>query len=358
MMGVANLQQNMQELSERTGGFAVMNTNEIGKNMLRVVEDVRSHYEITYVPASQVYDGHFRKIELRVSDPKLTVQSRNGYYALPDLNGRPVEPFELDALKVLSMSSRPTAFPFRLEALRFRPDAGGFRYEIAFDVPIENLSTKLDAAGTNARIHATFMALIKDSKGEVVDKVSQDIDRLEPADKLAMFRRGEVIFTSTVSLAPGHYTIEAASLDAEGNRSSVRRIAIMVPQPAAIALSDIALVHDLQAVSGSRNPENGLEFDGGRITPELCGTTPASQSAALYFVVYPDHPVAVAPDVQFLRDGALVAEVRPTASQPDATNATPFIVSTKLPPGDYEARVTVQLGEHSLRRSTIFTVVP
>jgi hypothetical protein len=173
-----------------------------------------------------------------------------------------------------------------------------------------------------------------------------------------MFRRGEVIFTSTVSLAPGHYTIEAASLDAEGNRSSVRRIAIMVPQPAAIALSDIALVHDLQAVSGSRNPENGLEFDGGRITPELCGTTPASQSAALYFVVYPDHPVAVAPDVQFLRDGALVAEVRPTASQPDATNATPFIVSTKLPPGDYEARVTVQLGEHSLRRSTIFTVVP
>jgi VWFA-related protein len=358
LMGVANLQQNMQELSERTGGFAVMNTNEIGKNMLRVVEDVRSHYELTYVPASQVYNGHFRKIEVRVFNPKLTVQSRDGYYALPDLNGRPVEGFELDALKVLNLSSRPAAFPFRLGALRFRPEAGGFRYEIAFDLPIENLSTKTGPEGKLARIHASFLALIKDSKGEVVDKVSDDIDRFEPADKLEMFRRGEMIFTSTVFLAPGHYTVEAASLDVAGNRSSVRRMAIMVPRPDAMALSDLTLVHDLQTASGLRDPANSLEFDGGKITPELSGTTPAMQSAALYFVVYPDQPVAVSPDVQFLRDGALVAEIRPAASQPDATNATPFIVSTKLPPGDYEARVTVQLGGRALQRSTVFTVVP
>lgn len=356
LMGVANRQENMQELSERTGGFAVMNTNEIGKNMLRVVEDVKTHYEITYVPSSQVYDGHFRKIEVRVSNPKLTVQSRDGYYALPELNGKPIEIYELAALKALNSSERPAAFPFRLAALRFRPEPGGFRYEIAFDVPIDELSTKLDPAGKLARIHATLVALIKDSKGEVVDKVSEDIDRMEPADKLEMFRRGEIIFTSAVSLPPGHYTVEGASIDAEGNRSSVRRIAIMVPRPDTTGLSDLALVHDLQTLSSSRDPRDGLEFDGGRITPEIGGTTPSTQNAALYFVVYPDHSVAVAPDVQFLRDGAVVAEVRPTASQPDATNATPFIVSTKLPPGHYEARVTVQFGGRALQRSTAFTV--
>jgi VWFA-related protein len=358
LMGVANRQENMQELSERTGGFAVMNTNEIGKNMLRVVEDVRSHYEITYVPSSQVYDGHFRKIEVRVANPKLTVQSRDGYYALPELNGRPIETYELAGLKALNASEHPAAFPFRLAALRFRPEPDGFRYEIAFDVPIDELSTKLDPAGKLARIHATLVALIKDSKGEVVGKLSDDIDRLEPADKLEMFRRGEIIFTSAVSLAPGHYTVEGASIDAEGNRSSVRRIAIMVPQPNAAGLSDLALVHDLQTLGSLRDPRDGLEFDGGRITPELSATTPSTQNAELYFVVYPDSSAAVAPDVQFLRDGAVVAEVRPTASQPDATNATPFIVSTKLPPGEYEARVTVQFGGRALRRSTIFTVAP
>jgi VWFA-related protein len=358
LMGVANRQENMQELSERTGGFAVMNTNEIGKNMLRVVEDVRSHYELTYVPTSQVYDGHFRKIEVRVTNPKLTVQSRDGYYALPELNGRTVETYELAALNALSSSAHPAAFPFRIAAYRFRPEPGGFRYEIAFDVPIDELSTKLDPAGKLARIHTTLVALIKDSKGEVVDKVSNDIDRMEPADKLEMFRRGEIIFTSAVSLAPGHYTVEGASIDAEGNRSSVRRIAIMVPQPDATGLSDLALVHDLQSLGNSRDPRDGLEFDGGRVTPELGGSTPSTQNAALYFVVYPDRSLAVAPHVQFLRDGAVVAEVQPTASQPDATNATPFIVSTKLPPGDYEARVTVQFGGHALQRSTVFTVAP
>jgi len=359
LLGTANLQQNMQELSERTGGFAVMNTNEIGKNMLRVVEDLRTHYEITYVPASQVYDGHFRKIEVRLPNPKWTVQSRDGYYALPDLKGQPIEGFELAALKALSLNSHSTQFPFHLAALRFRPEPAGFGYEIAFDVPIADLSVKVDPAGKLARIHATFVALIKDSTGEVVDKVSRDIDRMEPADMLERFRRGDVIATLPVSLPPGRYTVEGVSTDPESNRSSVRRIAVVVPHPGQIALSDLALVHDLETLSDARDPANGLEFDGGRITPELGGITPAAQRTALYFVVYPGSESAeVRSRVQFLRDGVLVAEVQPAASRPDSSNATPFIASAKLSPGDYEARVTVECGGRAVVRSTAFTVVP
>jgi hypothetical protein len=46
--------------------------------MQRVMEDIRTHYELSYAPKSTVYDGHFRRIEVKLKRPKLTVRTRKG----------------------------------------------------------------------------------------------------------------------------------------------------------------------------------------------------------------------------------------------------------------------------------------
>jgi VWFA-related protein len=66
----------MAELAESTGGFLIANTNDTAKPMHRVMEDVRAHYELSYVPTSQNYDGHFRKIEVLVKRPGAQVHTR------------------------------------------------------------------------------------------------------------------------------------------------------------------------------------------------------------------------------------------------------------------------------------------
>jgi VWFA-related protein len=86
LTSVSNDQQTMQELAEDTGGFAVSNTNQIEEPMQRMMEDIRTHYELAYTPTSTNYDGHFRKIEVKIARPKIMVQTRSGYYALPELN--------------------------------------------------------------------------------------------------------------------------------------------------------------------------------------------------------------------------------------------------------------------------------
>ncbi len=356
-MSVGNSQLNMAVLAEGTGGFAVANTNNFGKAMLRVMEDVRTHYEISYVPTSEVYDGHFRRIQVTVDNPKLTVQTRDGYYALPDLNGQPVQTFELTALKSLDTKPLPKAFPFEMAALRFRPAGNGYRYEIAFDVATANITPKPDAATHLARLHATFVALIKDARGEVVEKVSREIDRNVPEDKLEQFRRGEIIFTAPAVLSPGRYTVEGVATDAEGNRASTKREVLVAPPFGDVAVSDVALVHDLEPLKAPRDPGNPLEFDGGKITPELDGKASAEAAASLYFVIYPGASGAKPKvTIQFFRDGAAVAETEPNLSAPDAANSIPVIASAKLPPGDYQARVTVEQGGKETRRQAAFTV--
>lgn len=356
---VANNDQNMAELANGTGGFAVYDTNEIGNAMLRVMQDVRTHYEISYSPASEVFDGHFRQIQVTLDDPKLAVQSREGYYALPDLNGKSVLPFELAGLRALDSKIKASDFAFRVAALRYRPAQQGYRYEIAFEVPTVNITPRKDSETRKARLHAAFLALIKDEHGQVVDKVSHEIDQNVPDDKLDLFRQGRIIFTTPVELAPGHYTIEAAAIDPEGNRSSVRRTALVVGMSRPSTVSDISLVRDLQPLAAPRDPGDPLEFEGGRITPELDGTSKLAEGTSLYFVIYPGTGAAKPKvTVQFLRDGAPVATSQPDLSGPDEVNSIPVIASAKLPVGDYQAQVTVEQDGRAIRRFTAFSVAP
>ena len=105
----AHVQLNMAELAESTGGFAVFSTNDFKRNMARIMEDVRTHYEISYVPASELYDGKYRKVKVTVTDPSLLIRTRDGYFALPELNGEAVQPYELYALDLLSSGARSAA---------------------------------------------------------------------------------------------------------------------------------------------------------------------------------------------------------------------------------------------------------
>ena len=359
----AHTQLSMAELAEGTGGFAVFNTNDFKRSMARVMEDIRTHYEISYVPTSSAEDGHFRSIKVTVNDPKLIVQSRDGYYAVPQMKGASVLPYEMAGLRALSATEK-SDFPFHVAALRFKPQADGFRYEVVFDLKMSDLKTEVDPKTHRARIHATFLALIKDPTGRIVEKVSQEIDREVPEDKLDQFRRGEMIFTSPVELSSGRYTLEAAVTDPESGLASTRRVALVVPKPGELVLSSIAVVHDVASLEAARDPGNPLEFAGGKVVPALVPTTKSNADTAFFFVVYPelsdgkpgtDKPQVV---IDFFRDGKQVSRAMPDVGSADEVNSFPVITSAKLPPGNYLVQVTVQQAGRVTGETTAVTVNP
>ena len=106
LTAVSSSQLALRELAESTGGFAVADTNEIAAPMQRMMEDMRTHYELAYSPTSSNFDGHFRTIEVKIKRPKVTVQTRKGYYALPELNGEPLATFRTGGVKCDQRASR------------------------------------------------------------------------------------------------------------------------------------------------------------------------------------------------------------------------------------------------------------
>jgi Ca-activated chloride channel homolog len=80
----------LTELCEKTGGQAFFTGDmiELERAFMRISQELRSQYIITYRPANQNYDGRERKIEVRFTDPantkKYKIRTKTSYRAVRD----------------------------------------------------------------------------------------------------------------------------------------------------------------------------------------------------------------------------------------------------------------------------------
>jgi VWFA-related protein len=358
-----DLQANARHLAEGTGGFAMDNSNDLRGPLQRVMEDVRSHYEVTYAPASERFDGHFRKVEVRLGIPGLKVQSRAGYYALPLVNGETIAPFEMGALNALNMKPSPSSFPYTAGVLRFGADPGGVDCRIVFAVPGSSLRFQNDTATQSFRIHLSVLGLVKDEQGQIVAKVANDLPFRAPIAKQASFAVGKVTLTLPVHLPPGHYQLQTAVIDREADRASVKRSVLIVPAASethSLGVSDIVWVRSLNA-SPTPDPANVLYSAEGEITPDLEPMLARDGSAEFYFVTNPPLNTGDKPEAQIAvkRDGKALTLSALTAPAPDENGAyrySSILPLSQLEPGDYDLIVTVSQNGMRATKEAFFQV--
>jgi VWFA-related protein len=341
----ANTQEALREISESTGGFVIANTNNTEALLTKVMEEVDTHFELAYRPAAPSNDGHFRKITVKVSRSDLRVETRSGYYAVPDTGVGPLTAGDMGALEALDRNPLPYDFGFESKAFRFRFAKGSSQYAIAFEVPIANL-TATAADNAKHKFHAYLMALVKDAQGEIVERVSKDVPS-DVADKYLAGLRGEtMIYEHTVNLKPGKYTVETAVVDQEGKRVSTGVFPLENVDHQGLGVSDITLVrrvHDLARPAEASDP---FEVPGKRAQPFLSSTLEAGTQPYIYFVVYPEQETLETAllKAQFLKDGKVVATQRSALPAADATGAVPMTMQPVAAAGDYEVKITVEQG--------------
>lgn len=71
----------LRTLAENTDGFAVINTNDLEAGVKRISDDLASYYVLGYYSSNAAHDGRFRRIDVKVKAPRVTVSARRGYYA-------------------------------------------------------------------------------------------------------------------------------------------------------------------------------------------------------------------------------------------------------------------------------------
>jgi len=336
----------MKELAESTGGFAVTNTNEIALPMQQVMEDIRTHYEAAYTPSAKNYDGHFRKIQVRITRPHVTVQTRSGYFAVPDINGEPLQPFEMTALHAINARPAPVEFPYQTALLRFRPKAAAVDYQMAFDLPVSSLQVVTNPKTGQGRIRVSVVAMIHKSDGEVVGKVSRDLVREVSKAELPLLGDDHILYAEPIELPGGHYLIDTAVTDELAEKTTVKRISVFVDPGKDFGVSSLELVRGVQPLPGPRDRLDPFETDSGRIVPTLADSMPSGKPIDVYFVVYPTTASEAEPTItlHLYRDGRDVGLKTLASPQRQADGSMPVLLRINPDPGQCDMVITAQQG--------------
>ncbi len=190
----------LRSISEGTGGFATVDTNEFDGGIDRVMDESGTHYLLAYASPAQPFDGKFHRIRVRTARQDLRVSARTGYVAprsAPKDVAEPANP--LDDLTGAAVQAR--GLPMRVAALPM-PSTHGVSLAVVIDVPAPAL-----VGGVEISVSAVDLA---DGKVKASDRIQSKIREGGPADG------SWVRVASRVDVRPGRYQVRVAARTLDG----------------------------------------------------------------------------------------------------------------------------------------------
>lgn len=220
----------MKEMAEETGGRAFVNTNGLKEAVQTAIEAGSNYYTVAYSPANQKWDGGFRRIQVKIDKPGVTLAYRRGYYAddpnkTPQItpaqtaqaqNGQPAPPTH-NAFHAAMMHGAPdpTQLIFVADVRPATTDSeaaamqtnqltknvqGPFRrYSITYAV---NPSQVNFAAGQDGAHHfgLEFVTLVYDPNGALVNEQANGIVAGLSDAKLSDMLKRDIIYHQQISV--------------------------------------------------------------------------------------------------------------------------------------------------------------
>jgi VWFA-related protein len=360
--GRANVQESVRDLAESTGGFLIGESNDLRVPLRHVNEEISSYYEVFFNPSIQSYDGSFRKIAVTANRKDLVIHGRSGYFALPpEARAGGMDAFEVPLLKTISDAKVSEDVKFRTGAILLQPRAEGTAVAILAEVPLHELQPKAGLANATLDVHCSLVALVKDAKGEVIQKLARDRGFQVTPDQLKL---GNFLDKMTVTLPPGKYTLESAVMDRESGKIGTGRLEFTVPAKApGVAISSLTPMRSYTPNAKGLDPNDPFQFQGGSITPTMDLTVKKGPNAVLrlFFTVYQDASVSAAPavEIEFLQAGKSLTKVPMQLPAADAQGRIPYLMTIpaeSIPSGSYEVRATARQGATASSASTTILI--
>ena len=350
-------------LAESTGGIYVASGEDIKKPLRRMIEDMTTYYEASYVPPIENFDGQFRPIAVKPVRGGLKISSRAGYFALPPDSGKTVRPFEAPLLKSLAESPLPSDIPFHARVLRLGDMPTGNENGVVVEVPVKALDTRDDPNSNLYSLHISIVAQIKNKAGAVVEHFSEDIPRHGSIDSKNSAQSGFITMQRHFPAEPGEYVLEAAVLDQNGGKAGAQRLEFKVPDPkAGLFLSDVVMVHHIDPVPEEADPDEPMRYGSGKVVPNVSDrVTKGTKELSFFFVVHSDADATEQPrlEMEVLKSGEPITQVPLALRKINGPSILPYMASIQaagLPSGDYEVIERLTQGGKTAERNLAFQI--
>ncbi len=217
----ANHQNTLRLLADRTGGIAVVNTNDVGSGLERIAQDFGTYYSLGYSP-SHAGDGRYHKIEVKVRRKGTTVRHRDGYRDKSSASR--MADGTLSSL-VFGYQSNPLQLGLEVGGMTSQKD-GLFVVPVVVQIPIRRLVLVPHGEFQEARLRLFVSAM--DGEGDMAPVQETPVPIRIPKDRLAEALEGNWAYEVKLLMRGGDHQLAVGVRDDLGAVSSFVRKSIRV----------------------------------------------------------------------------------------------------------------------------------
>lgn len=348
----------LQTVTANTGGHATINTNDFEPGITQIFRENGSYYLLGFRSTNTKSDGKFRRLDVKVNRPDVTVRVRNGYHAR-------------DAEAEAKAAKKPAPPPLLKAMSGVLPDGGlPMRAAVApFAVPGEQtvavavtIGVQQPPLGTRAGESVTLVTRAFSPEGAARGSREDTVTlNLSPARRGDEFTRYELL--SKLELKPGRYELRMSAQSTAFDKRGSVYAEVEVPDFAKLPLSMSGVV--LSATPGVPSAPSGAVEALVPVIPTTAREFVRFERVTSFLRVYQGGkarlaPVAATIRIHDVRDQAVVEETRPlnveafgSARAADVKFDLPL---ARLQPGQYVLSFEATLEKVTARRDVRFSV--
>ena len=256
---VQRSQDSLRVLSNETGGFAVVNRNDMATAFERVVADNSSYYLLGYYSSNEKRDGRFRKIEVKVTRPGLSVRSRKGYVAARGRADTKDDPRTAPELRTALSSPLPTSsLPMALSAAVFKGGDGKGAVVLSTLIAARDLDLVEKNGTFNNALEVVVTAADYRGKSFPGDRATLTL-AMKP-DSVERLRAGGFRILNSIDLPPGRYQLRVAARESNTKRAGSVVYDLDVPDfsKEKLSISGVALTSATSGLIPTARPKDPL----------------------------------------------------------------------------------------------------
>jgi VWFA-related protein len=226
-------QDTLKVLSDESGGFAAVSTNDLTGAFERIVDANSRYYVLGYYPPDHPRDGRFHTLEVRVKRPGVRVTARKGY-ASPrepsaakrrkedeakrkrEAHWREASTLSPELRDALDAPLQQSGLSFTVQAAPFRDTTKDASIALAIEVDGDRVEFMPQDGTYGNRLELSFFAVTHDGKNQRVTRSEYNL-QLKP-ETYARIKAAGLRINHRMSLPPGRYQVRLGSRESVGKR--------------------------------------------------------------------------------------------------------------------------------------------
>lgn len=293
-----NSQETLFTLAADTGGKALLDANDLTVGIRQAQSDISSYYILGYYSSNAAKDGRFRKIQVKLTDPKVQAKLdyRAGYYASKEFKQFNAADKERQLEEALALGDPVSELPVALEVDYFR--VAKDRYFIPVSVKIPGSAVALAKKGSTETTDLDFIGQVRDAQGRLVGGVRDQIKIKLSEANAAQIGRRHLQYDAGLTLAPGQYSLRFLARENQTGKMGTFESKFVVPdlaQSKGLRVSSVIWSSQKEPVAAAvGSADNSKKLinnhplieNGQKTVPSITRVFRKDQTLYVYFEVY------------------------------------------------------------------------